>query len=511
MEKPPVSNLSPSLPYDGLTILFSNPSRFDVDSGRLLSGFAGNLVQSSFRQTLLQQADVQILSAENAFLPDTKVILLFGSIACDKYWPGDNSLTLNQLRGNPFENPRYPGIIFIASYLPQDAIDFKASYEKDNNSYLSDSDDDTSENAGSSKDEKSTKGKTSRKNFRFFLEQDIIKACRILRLAKQGFSLEAIREPSAIYRTYEGEQELLSVMYRPSNQDVFLDIENDAQLNITVFSLSFNDEREVYIIPLKRYNYHYAYSELSVAKLLRALAYLFKRCRVVVHNGMHDLLVLAKRYHIPIPRNVYDTMLATARLYPGVEKSLGHAGSLFTCEPYHKNEGEFNPAEEHAELNLWQYNGKDVWLMKKIFFAQIKVAQDLHAVTSIQQINSSFYAYLLMTLTGIRYDAEKIAAHITRNERRLAQLQRVLNILVGHELLPTSNKQMVNYFHNELELKVVKRGKPGKKNPLGNPSLDEKALYSLYVQNDHPVIPVVLEYRRVQKESSMLGFEPWKH
>jgi len=507
MSDPCPSRQLPSLPYCGLTIILSNPSRFDNDSGRLLSGFAGDVVQRSLRGCLLPACDIQLLSDENSFLPITKVVLLLGSPALSKYWLGDSSLSLHQLRGIPFESADN-SLVFLASYLPQDAIDLKASYEKANNeTYTEDSDGEGSENDGG---EKSTKGRTSRKNFRFFLEQDITKACRVLQAARAGIPLFSLRQPAPCYRAYEDPEKLLSVMMRENNTEITLDIENDRQLNITVLSLSFNDEPDVWIIPLKRYNFTYAYSELSVAKLLRAIAWVFSRCTVVVHNGMHDLFVLAHRYHIPPPRRVYDTMLASSRIYPGVEKSLGHAGSLFTYEPYHKNEGDYNPTHNSAEEQLWQYNAKDVWLTKKVKATQVEVAKKLGATGSVEQINKSVYAYLLMSLTGIRFSPEPMAEHVAKNDRRMTQLLRVLKVLAGHDLLPTSNKQMVQYFHEEMGLKVVKRGKPTEKNPIGNPSLDEKALYKLYVTNDFPVIPVCLEYRRLQKESSMLQFQPWK-
>ncbi len=64
--------------------------------------------------------------------------------------------------------------------------------------------------------------------------------------------------------------------------------------------------------------------------MLRALAVALRDNTVVIHNALFDLFVLAYRYGIPAPPNVYDTMLAHHRLFPEVEKSLGHCISLYT-------------------------------------------------------------------------------------------------------------------------------------------------------------------------------------
>lgn len=465
-------------------------SRFDTK--HLLTGFAGDLV-SKYLALPLTSCDLREVDNDTPWLLGTKVVLLMGEQALTKYNRLDPSLHLNQLRGNPWEQD---GVIFISTYLPQDALDASAQYEQDHNPYYTYTPEDKDKG-----DEKSTKGRTARSNFRFWVIND----CKRTSILLKNPNLSALAKADPEYKIFPTIEEILKVIYRDTNTLVYLDIETDMGNAMTVLSLAFNNENTVYTIPFVRYHGGYAYNELELGKIIRGLVWLFNRCTIVTHNGSgFDLPFLAMNYKVPPPRSNYDTMLVHARLYPGVEKSLGHCGSLYTWEPYHKNEGIFNPHNLEQEHQLWKYNAKDVWLMKLVREAQLMEVRLKRADSSVEQVNASIYPYLVMSLQGIHYSSELIDKRLEANERRLVQLARVLKVLVGHDLLPTSNKSCVKYFHSEMGFKAVR------KTDTGNPSLDEKSLYKLAVANNCPTIPVCLEYRRIAKESGMLKFSPFK-
>ena len=219
---------------------------------------------------------------------------------------------------------------------------------------------------------------------------------------------------------------------------------------------------------------------------------------------MFDLFVLAYTYGLPYGHKVFDTMLAHARLYPDTEKSLGHCISLYTYEPFHKGEGVFDPKNENQERQLWGYNGKDVSTLRVVKEGLLKRARAQGAESSINQVNASIPAYLTMTLHGIRYAQERIDRVMDDNSRRMTQILRILQILCGEAILPTSPKQTVNYFHNHCNLPVIARSKK-----TGFPSLGKENLYKLGVKHQHPAIPAFIAYRELSKECGTLKFTPW--
>jgi len=81
-----------------------------------------------------------------------------------------------------------------------------------------------------------------------------------------------------------------------------------------------------------------------------------------------------------------------------------------------------------------------------------------------------------------------------------------MGILTGPKVPPLiSNKKCVSYFHEMLNYPPVKMSVKTKR-----PSLDGSSLYKLKLKHNNPVIDILLNYRRVQKETGALLFTPWK-
>lgn len=485
----------PKFGYKGLTIIMSHPSRFDTL--QLMTGFAGTW----FDKTCLQpwanrfQCDIRTLDTlAEGFLPDTKCLLVLGEPAMRNMLGITHSLT--QQRGSPsfFDN-----IPAIPSFLPQDCMDMKASYEQDNNKALQtqtpEGEDWTPEDEDDSSGGKEH-GKTKRSNWKFWLSQDVKKCIRII---QNNGTIPKLRNINTFL--FPPAEQVIDVLKRTEGDRLYLDIETDCDQNLTCFGIGVKDN--VYVVPFLRYNYCRAYPNLP--RILSHLAGSFQKNEVIVHNSVFDLLVLAVKYRIPLPRKIYDTLLAQHRCFPEAEKSLGHCVSLWTYEQFHKDEGVFMPRTAEQEQKLWSYNAKDVKTMMWIREEIDKYALTIPGLTeSIAQSNASVYPYILNTLLGIRIDPEKIAPIFDENERKMTQLLRILQYLVGHPLLPSSPKQCVNYFHYELNYASVAR------TDKGAPTLKGEAMYKLKVKYPENVaIDICLKYRELKKQNGTLKATHW--
>lgn len=487
----------PQFKYCGLTVVLSNPSRFD--DRRLITGTAGdwfnNYCLSPFCNRY--QCDIRTKDTLNeGFLPGTKCLLMLGESTLHETLHIEGSIHAH--RGSPY---RYQNMAAIPSYLPQDCTDLK-DYEATHNKLLQGKEGDE-EDEGDETTEKD-RSRTQRSSWRFWLEQDTKKCIKII--SKYDGNIPV--HPKHQEKLYPSSGEVIDVLRKTKDQSLYLDIETEWSRQLLCIGFNFSDSDIVYVVPFCLFDYTKAYGALS--SILGALSVALRDNEVVCHNAMFDLFVLAHHYHVPIGRRIYDTMVAQHRCFPETEKSLGHCISLWLWLPYHKDEGNFNPRNREQEEKLWRYNAKDVWTMRLIREEIDTYAKTIPGLReSIDQANASIRPYLINTLMGIRYSEERRLELMNKNDRLMTQYLRILNFLVGHNFLPTSPKQCVKYFHEEMDYPVVAR------TPVGNPCLNEKAMQKLKIrmvnnQITNPVMDFCLLFRKCSKQAGTLKFIPWK-
>jgi hypothetical protein len=484
----------PKNKYCGLTLVLSNPSR--MDERMLLSGYAGVFINDRCLRPTYDRWQCDIRTADTksqGILDSTRLIVLLGEGSfhawCSSSYSG---YSIGEQRGCKLENHGWPCEV-ICTFTPQDACDI-VDYESRYNKILQDSEEDSGE------EEEDTSGKrkgiTKRANYAFWIQEDFSKIKQIL----QGNLLQAV---GTSYSLYPDGDEVCEILRTTKGRSLFLDIETDANQNILCIGFGF-DISSVFVVPILTYHYTPAYGNLG--KIFQSFAIAMRDNEVICHNALFDLFILAWKYHIPVGHKIYDTMLAHHRLWPEIEKSLGHCMSHLTYEPYHKDQGIFQPQNEIQQRTLWQYNGRDVRGTILIKQKIDEIARQSPGYTeSIDQVNRSIRPDLINTLFGIRFTEDGRTSLLRENDRLMTQYLRVIKLLVGRELLPTSNKQCVEYFHDQLGYKVVDRSKK-----TNVPSLGKDNIYKLKLQNpDNPVLDFTLAFRRLSKESGTLQFTPW--
>ena len=489
-----ITRCPPKFTYNGLTIILSNRSRFDKKD--LLTANGGHFFNEKCLrpETNRYCCDIQLIESFKGLLPNTKCVLLLGQTALTKYT--GTTTSLSDQRGSPIVRD---GLVCIASYQPQDACDIKGEYEEKYNQEAENYEDETKEDYSSDK----SKGKTARSNWPWWLKQDTKKALRIL---DNDGKLPDHKLGKADYSIYPPSEEIIEVLTRTKGQDLYFDIETDFNTrDMRCFAFGFSSSSKIYVVPCLDLNYKKSYGNLL--HIFRALAIGMRdNCTVAHYGGCFDYLVLAEKYSLPVGRRVYDTMFAQERIFPGIERSLGHCVSYWLSEPYHKGEGEHTYRTQQQADQLYLYCGKDVFTMKLIKHAQLEYARKIPGlVDSINQINESIRPLLVIGLTGIRYDDELRARMVAENDRYMTQYFRCMGILMGKKVEPLiSNQKCVKYFHTMLGYDVVGRTK------TGNPSLAADNLLKLKLKYDNPVIDLLLALRAKQAETTKaLTFNPW--
>lgn len=490
--------IKPAFTYNGLTVVLAQQSRFDLDQKKLLTGQAGHHFNQDCLQPITNRFCCDIRTSDTigeGLLPDTKGLLLLGERAF-REWTLDGypAHTLNQQRGYLI-NGKFSGIPTIASFTPQDAIDFVNHELRLNPLLAEDDDEDEKEKETNEKDHSATR----RENYKFWLQCDTKKLLHIL---ANGIP----KEQETSYNIYPNSADVIKALQEPKQQFLFFDIETDPLYQITCFAYA-TTLSSITVVPLIRYDYTLAYSPVDTGRILQALGIALLDNIPVIHNSHYDLLITTWRYRLLHSSNVYDTMLAFHRCFPEAEKSLGHVLSWCSYEPYHKDEGGKVPSRRDEEQKYWLYNGKDVrslMLAKKAIDAMTDADPGL--ADSIKEANERVAPYLLNTLLGIRFDDELRQKLIRENDALMMQYYRCIKLLAGYEVLPTSSKQMIEFFHGKLLYKPVKMSKRTHK-----PSLDGDALYKLKLKYpENYVIDFAIKYRERGKETGTLRFNPWK-
>lgn len=463
--------------YSGLTVILDKPSRHDRTE--LCSGIAGAYFDSSLvagGNPAVHRNTIEIRTIQDLHLPyldGTRCLLLMGEDTVEFF---KKDITLNEQRGAPF---KWNGMNCIATYAPQDADDRRDFFSGDD----SDDDEDDRESEG----DKTTHGKTQRKNWRFWMRQDIKKAVRLTKL-----DLDSVI-PQPCYHYWPDSKTIISLLTETKGKDFYFDIETDKHLQMTCFGFSVDEGKNIYVVPmLQTYTIPRKYYYDDTHLILRALTICLRDNTVVIHNSSFDLFVLAWRYGMPLCGKVFDTMLAHNRCYIEVEKSLGHVLSFYTYLPYHKNEGIFEPHNYVQTQQLYEYNGKDVFGLTQIKPEILAHAQRLGALESVEQVNRMVMPYLTMTLHGIKLNQDKMKEIVDYHERYNFQIKRVLSIITGYpDFNPNSWQQVSKYLYEDLRLP-----KPDK-----DPT-NEKTLLQLLLKRDVPAIYGVLKYRGNQKRIS---------
>jgi len=495
---------APALPYCGLTIVLSNPSRFDYNE--LLSGNSGAwFLEACIKPHKLTRyhLDIRTSNVDAPLLPNTKVVLCLGETAQHE-WMG-SSHTLCEQRGAPVVRD---GITYVSSFFPQDAFDIQNYEARLNKNHRGSVHEDSK--AGDDEEAKGHKGATRRGNYKFWLSMDTAKAFRIL---KQGIR----RSGQPDVRVYSSSSELIHVLQSTKKSTLYLDIETLFNRTLTCIGFAFEEPSPVYVFPIRTYNYTAGYESPELCRIMAALGTAMRDNLTVTHNGhAFDWLVLAHHYRVPFGRQCYDTMIAHNRCYPEAEKSLGHALSLWTDEPYHKDEGVFDPRNIEQERQLWNYNAKDVHalrLLKRAF--DDECSRDIGLAASIKQGNEMIYPYMMAALKGIKMDDVKLTAIVTENDRYMMQLLRIARILVGDDDFKTlqgksdvsmlsSNKQAARYFYDVMGYKCPY------KTDTGEPACDAGAMFKLKLwlkdrDKENPMIDLRLAFAGVKKENGLLA------
>ncbi|KKK97495.1 hypothetical protein LCGC14_2652180, partial [marine sediment metagenome] len=235
------------------------------------------------------------------------------------------------------------------------------------------------------------------------------------------------------------------------------------------------------------------------AKIWRAVSKVFLNPKLIkiFQGGAYDLSILGRYYGLRCAPNTYhDTMLLHHASYPYIPKGLHILASIYTNEPYYKDEGRISWGKRTDEAEF-RYNGKDCCVTREIYPTVARHARDGGFWEGYLRTISVMPSLLGMMIRGVRIDVKK-KEELGKEFSRLAlHHQDWVNEEAGGEYNISSSSQIQSLLYGQLHLGIQINKKTGKA------TVDHDALIFLQKKNSNlSILNHIIEARKYAKLSS---------
>lgn len=238
---------------------------------------------------------------------------------------------------------------------------------------------------------------------------------------------------------------------------------------------------------------------------------LTNKSKKIFQNGMFDTMFLADHVSIEVTNFAWDTMLAHHALYAEAasgademaalsgkkrmsvfKKGLGFQASIYTREPYYKDDGKVGIEGKGDKMEFYLYNGKDAAVTREIKDAQTIEIQHYGIQQSFETEHNLLAPLLFAQRRGVLIDMNLRKQLISDNEQRVANLQAALDTAAGRPINVKSTAaggDMQTLLYDILNLPEKRNKKTGRR------TSDKNAVNELAGKHNHPVLSIVLKIR----------------
>ncbi len=279
---------------------------------------------------------------------------------------------------------------------------------------------------------------------------------------------------------------------RSEHMQVAFDIEIAmTEPTILCISLAYTKDKAISIPTTVSYwgSYHQLHEVLKMIEELLTDDTLVK----VGQNMTFDIQWLARGFGIIPSKPWFDTMVAQHTCYSELPKGLDYLASIYTDEPYYKDELKIWQTEKSSMDMLWTYNCKDSAVTMEVYHELKKELVDLKGESTFKYMMELLEPLMYMMLKGINTDRAKVEEYREMFTENLElSTDKFSDKFEG--INPNSPKQLMELAYDKLGLQPVK-----KRNSKGEfvPTMDEKAIEKL--SKVSPELREVLEIRKNRK------------
>ena len=220
----------------------------------------------------------------------------------------------------------------------------------------------------------------------------------------------------------------------------------------------------------------------------------------ILQNGLYDAFALAWTFHILIVNIDHDTMLSGFERYPELPKSLAVQTSIYTREPFYKDEMKVQDDSVH-----FTYCCKDACVTFEIALEHersMSPSQLDHFRFNMQMIPIILY----MQLRGISYDREQSNLMLAKTQHLQNEISQRIHTRLNTPLNINSPKQLSNVLYNILNFP---KQHPPKKTGFGldktKLSTSVDSILDILQTHESPILHEILAWRRLDKMRQSLS------
>ena len=207
----------------------------------------------------------------------------------------------------------------------------------------------------------------------------------------------------------------------------------------------------------------------------------------IAQNMTYDIQYMMRLFRMKVSKPWNDTMIMQHSCYSELPKSLAFLASIYTNEPYYKDDLKVWNTTKTDNHKLWEYNAKDVAVTLDCFHSLNKEIDKLQCRHTYDYMMELLEPLLYMMLSGVNvnFSAVNIARDDLKKELEEAQIK--FKQLYG-EVNPMSPKQLAS-LAKQLNIKI-----PTKK---GKITMDKDSIEKIAV--NHPAFAHVSKIRNTSK------------
>lgn len=235
---------------------------------------------------------------------------------------------------------------------------------------------------------------------------------------------------------------------------------------------------------------------LEIARLLEA-----DMPHKITQNGVFDAHFLFRKLGIKTKVH-HDTMIAMAIANPDFPKGLDFICSIYTLEPYYKDDGKTWFKIGGRYRDLWLYNAKDSAVTLESFVPLMADIARLNNGTAYARQVELIPALIAMQERGINITigdmaqlSDEIMSKLTTLQQKLADISPSLLPKTTAKSMTPSSQQLMHYFY------TLKRIKPYISRTTGSQTVDGDALKRI-ARKGYPEADIILEMRALEKMRS---------
>lgn len=246
----------------------------------------------------------------------------------------------------------------------------------------------------------------------------------------------------------------------------------------------------------------FAWSLEEEATLWRLVSKVFLEATIlkIFQGGMYDLAILGRYYGLRLAKGTYgDTMYAHHASYPYLWRGLDVLTSIYTWEPYYKDEGRINVGSRTDESEFL-YNGKDCCVTREIYPVVTSNARELKTYEGYKRTMSILPCHLGMTIRGIRIDKEKkerlIVDFAAKAQDALEAVKKETGLDINLSSPAQKSKLLYGYLGMEIQFQR------GTKKPTTDKNALNKLRRKYSEKSEGKIVKWILDYQKFAKLSS---------